>query len=119
MYGTRDCVAVSPADRICYDNICAQRNADENIKQQADDRSVCADGCDRRDRISLSEIADNGYIRGIKQLPENAGGGNRQRITQYFIPHRTVKYIDRKASFSFFHTNTSHSAKLQQNTMIL
>ena len=113
MYGARYRFLISSADGICYDDVCAQSDADEDIKQQSDDRSVCADGCDRRDRIALGKIADNGYIRGIKQLPEYAGGGNRQRITQYFIPHWAVKNIDRKASLSFFHTNTSHSAKLQ------
>ena len=47
---------------------CTQGNADEQVDDESDDRTVCAHGCHRHRTQISGKVADNGNIRGVEQL---------------------------------------------------
>lgn len=66
-------LAVTAADGVGDDDVCAECDADEQIQQQPDDRTVCADS-GHGDRAQLTrEVTDDGDVGRVEQLPENAG----------------------------------------------
>ncbi len=78
--------------RLGYDHIGTQGNAHEEIHEQADDGTVRTDSSHGFSAPGLGEGADNGDVRGVEELLEHAGGGNRQRKKQDPVPDRSLQH---------------------------
>ena len=72
------------ADGVRDRHVCAQRDADEQVDDQADDRAVCADGRDCHGAEFTGKVADDGDVRGVEQLAQN--GRHRNGKARDLIP---------------------------------
>ena len=93
MHGAVHGLAVAAADGVGDDDVRTERDADEQIQQQADDRAVGADGSHGGRAHIAREIADDGDVGRVEQLPEDAGRGDGQGIAREFIPDRAVEHV--------------------------
>ena len=93
MHGAVHGLAVAAADGVGDDDVRAERDANEQIQQQADDRAVGADGSHGGCAHIAREIADDGDVGRVEQLPEDAGRGDGQGIAREFIPDRAVEHV--------------------------
>ena len=81
------------ADGVRDRHVRAQRDADEQVDDQADDRAVCADGRDRHSAELAGKVADDGDVRGVEQLAQNRRGRHRNGKARDLIPERPVEHI--------------------------
>ena len=93
MYGAVYGLAVAAADGVGDDDVCAERDADEQIQDQADDRAVGADGGHGSRAHIAREVADDSDVGRVEQLPEDAGRGDGQSIARELIPERPVEHV--------------------------
>ena len=89
-----DRLFIPAADGGGDDDVRAQRNADEKIDNEADDGTVCAHGCNGQRARVAGEVADDGDIRGVKELLQDRRGSHRQRKERQLVPDGAVEHID-------------------------
>ena len=93
MHGAVHGLAVAAADGVGDDDVRAERDADEQIQQQPDDRTVCTDS-GHGDRAQLTrEVTDDGDVGRVEQLPEDAGRRDRQGVARELAPERPVEHV--------------------------
>ena len=100
VHGIVDAFLIPRADASCDHHVGAQRNAGEQIDQEAYHRAVAADG---RHGGGAGKAPHHGDIRGIEQLLENSRSGQRKGHHQDFISQRAVQHVN----FMSFHSNQS------------
>ena len=93
VHGTVHGLTVAAADGVGDDDVRAERDADEQIQNQADDRAVGADSGHGGRAHVAREVADDGDVGRVEQLAENAGRGDGQGIAREFIPERPVEHV--------------------------
>ena len=93
VHGAVHGLAVAAADGVGDDDVRAERDADEQIQNQADDRAVGADGGHGGRAHIAREVADDGDVGRVEQLAENAGRGDGQGIAREFVPDRAVEHV--------------------------
>ena len=84
---------MAAADGVRDDDVRAERDADEKVDDEADDRAVCAHRRDGDCARIAREVADDGDVGRVEQLPEDAGRGDGQGIAREFIPDRAVEHV--------------------------
>ena len=93
VHGAVHGLAVTAADGVGDDDVRAECDADEQIQQQPDDRTVCADS-GHGDRAQLTrEVTDDGDVGRVEQLPENAGRRDRKGVARELAPERPVEHV--------------------------
>ena len=70
------------------DHVRAQRDADEQVDDQADDRTVRADCRHGRRLFSAGKVAHHRHVRGIEKLLQNRRRRYGQREARQLVPDR-------------------------------
>ena len=84
---------LSLSDGVRNDDIAAQRDADEQVDDQTDDRAVCANRRDTGRACAARKVADDGDVRGIKELLQNCRCRDGQCKARQFVPDRPMQHI--------------------------
>ena len=79
------------ADVSGNDHVGAHREAEKEIDDEVDDRSVSADG---GHGLSSDEVTDDGDVCGNEQLLQNAAHGNGQGKENDFAQERAVQHVN-------------------------
>ena len=103
MHGALDRLVVPATDGGSDNDIRAERDANEEIDDEADDRSVRAHRRDRHRARIAREVADDRDVRGVEQLLQDRRGGDRQGEERQLIPDGAVQHVDLVFSDRFFH----------------
>ena len=90
MHRLLDGVSVALTGGMGDDHVCAQRDADKQIDDQADDRAVRADCRHGRRLFSAGEVAHDRHVRGIEKLLQNRRCRYGQRELGQLVPDGTV-----------------------------
>ena len=93
MHGAVHGLAVAAADGVGDDDVRAERDADKQVQQQTDDRTVRADGGHGNGAQLTREVADDGDVGRVEQLPEDTGRRDRQGIARELAPERPGEHV--------------------------
>ena len=81
-------------DGVRDDDVRAERDADEKVDDEADDRAVCAHRRDGDCARIAREVADDGNVRGVEELLQDRRGRDRQGKERQLIPDGAVQHVD-------------------------
>ena len=94
MHRALDGIVVAAADGVRDDDVRAERDADEKVDDEADDRAVCAHRRDGDCARIAREVADDGDVRGVEELLQDRRGRDRQGKERQLIPDGAVQHVD-------------------------
>jgi hypothetical protein len=86
-----DCLFLPPGSQGRDDHVGTNGDADKGVDQEVDDGAV---GTDCRLRLTGDKVAHHRGVRGVEQLLQDAGHGQRQCKQQESGPDRAVQHID-------------------------
>ena len=94
MHRALDRIVVAAADGVRDDDIRAERDADEKVDDEADDRAIRAHRRDGDCARIAREVADDGDVRGVEELLQDRRGCDRQGKERQLIPDGAVQHVD-------------------------
>ena len=86
-------VFIALPDGVRDDDVRAERDADEEVHQQADDRAVRAHGGYGRRPLRAGEVADDRDVRGVEELLQNRRRRHREGEQRNLVPDGAMEHV--------------------------
>ena len=86
-------VFIALPDGVRDDDVRAERDTDEEVHQQADDRAVRAHGGYGRRPLRAGEVADDRDVRGVEKLLQNRRRRHREGEQRNLVPDGAMEHV--------------------------